>query len=92
MAHITFDVCKLTYLVGKGIIRKLIQVKNCIIALQEKDIEQNIPDATTVAAPATFATLLERSFHEVDTCAIEAELDTVDVEDGWVLVLRRSSD
>ena len=33
MGHIAYDVCKLSYLIGKGVIRKLIQVKNCILAL-----------------------------------------------------------
>lgn len=35
------------------------------------------------------ASQLERSFREVDTLAIEAEIDTVEVEDGWLLVERR---
>ena len=37
LGHITYDVAKLSYLIGKGIIRKLVQVKNCILALRQKD-------------------------------------------------------
>lgn len=33
LGHIAYDVCKLSYLIGKGVICKLIQVKNCILAL-----------------------------------------------------------
>ena len=36
IGHIVYDVGKLTYLIGKGVICKLIQVKNCIIALRQK--------------------------------------------------------
>ena len=34
--HLVYDVGKLAYLIGKGVICKLIQVKNCILALRQK--------------------------------------------------------
>ena len=49
MGHVTYDVCKLSFLITKGIIRKLIQVKECLIALQAKtphnDSDTNVPVA-----------------------------------------------
>ena len=37
VGHVAYDVCKLSYLIGKGVIYKLIQVKDCMLALKQKD-------------------------------------------------------
>ena len=32
--YIAFDFAKLSYLIGKGVICKLVQIKNCILAIK----------------------------------------------------------
>mmetsp|Transcript_27152 Transcript_27152/g.33757 ORF Transcript_27152/g.33757 Transcript_27152/m.33757 type:complete len:109 (+) Transcript_27152:117-443(+) len=37
MGYLTYDVCKLSYLIGRGVLRRLVQVSNCIMALKDKE-------------------------------------------------------
>ena len=93
IGHIAYDVCKLSYLVGKGVLRKVVQVKDCILALKELEMVSEVQETPgKEGKEQPVAEKLQRSFQEVDTSAIDAQLDMIDVEDGWVLVVRRAVD
>ena len=90
VGHVAYDMCKLSYLLGKGVIYRLIQVKDCILALKQKE-GQETASTNEERNTRSIAQNLKESFHPVDENGIEAAIDLIEVEDEWMLVRNRNS-
>lgn len=92
MGHIAVDVCKLSYLIGKNVILRLFQVKDCVLALRQREDAPWVGDDVEAEKSLSVAESLQRSFHPVDENGIEAAIEIIEVEDEWMLVSNKAAE
>lgn len=83
MGYMAYDLAKLTYLIGKGVICKLIQVKDSVLAIKAS-LKPNAVE--TSVADSNVRDLLVSSFEDVSESEIETVVNQIEVEDNWILI------